>query len=70
MQWSHGFVPAQFDGQLINRQKLYPSELRNVLARAYALRQAADYEEDVVTLAEASRISRRTRALLDAIRRR
>src|SRR3712207_2798818 len=43
-QWSHAFVPAQFDGQLIYRRKLYPTELRNVLERAYALRQKADYD--------------------------
>ena len=69
-QWTHGFVPAQFDGQLINRRKLYPAELRTVLARNYALRQVADYETDAVTQVEASRALRRTRIFLQAIRAR
>jgi uncharacterized protein (UPF0332 family) len=69
-QWSHAFVPAQFDGQLIRRRKLYPSELRNVLGRNYLLRQVADYEEDAVTHTEASRALRRTRPFVEAIRAR
>jgi len=36
-------VPAQFDGVLIYRRKLYATDLRNVLERAYALRVKADY---------------------------
>lgn len=58
-QWSHAFVPAQFDGHLVNRRKLYPTELRNVLARGYLLRQTADYRSDLVTPKEATRALRR-----------
>src|SRR5713101_9744452 len=42
-QWSHGFVEAQFAGELVNRRKLYPAELRDVLTRLIELRQVADY---------------------------
>ena len=66
-QWSHSFVPARFDGLLINRRKLYPAELRNVLERTYALRQKADYQEDTVTQTEAERLLRRVRTLAQTI---
>jgi uncharacterized protein (UPF0332 family) len=69
-QWSHAFVPAQFDGQLINRRKLYPTELRGVLARNYALRQTADCGESLITSTEASRALRRTRAFVGAVQTR
>jgi uncharacterized protein (UPF0332 family) len=66
-QWSHAFVPAQFDGQLINRRKLYATELRTVLARTYALRQKADYDDIAVRRAEADRSVRQARAFVEAI---
>lgn len=69
-QWSHAFVPAQFDGQLVNRRKLYPTELRNVLARGYLLRQTADYRSDLVTLTEATRALRRARTFVATIQAR
>jgi len=66
-EWGHAFVPAQFDGELINRRKLYPSELRGTLNRTYKLRSKADYEAVVVTQTEASRALRRTRGFVDAV---
>ncbi len=65
--WGHEFVPAQFDGVLINRRHLYPTELRNVLERDYLLRQVADYNEDSVGQTEANRALRRTRTFLETI---
>lgn len=44
-EWSHAFVPAQFDGELINRRKLYPPELRGTLSLNQILRTKADYHE-------------------------
>jgi uncharacterized protein (UPF0332 family) len=67
-EWSHAFVPAQFDGQLVNRRKLYPADLRNVLARTYLLREAADYKSTLVSQPEASRAMRRARQFVAAIR--
>ena len=69
-QWSHEFVPAQFDGQLIYRRKLYPTELRSVLERNYVLRQKADYEDDEVTQTEAQRALRRTRSFVQSVQER
>ena len=66
-EWSHAFVPSQFEGQLINRRKLYPTDLRGVLARNYDLRRRADYASNLVGQAEASRALRRTRAFVQAV---
>ena len=65
--WSHAFVPARFDGLLINRRKLYPANLRGVLARNYDLRRRADYANDLVTQTEANRALRRTEAFVHAV---
>jgi uncharacterized protein (UPF0332 family) len=66
-EWSHEFVPGQFDGVLITRRKLYPTELRGVLSRNAAVRLSADYDEDPVTRTEASRALRRSQAFVRAI---
>lgn len=66
-QWSHSYVPAQFDGQLVGRRHLYPSELRGILGRNLAVRLRADYDEDVVTQTEAERALRRSRPFVTAI---
>src|SRR3712207_6276906 len=66
-QWGHAFVPSQFEGVLINRQHRYPTELRTMLERAYALRQKADYAEDAVSRIEAERGLRRTRTFVTTI---
>jgi uncharacterized protein (UPF0332 family) len=66
-EWSHAFVPAQFDGQLINRRKLYPTGLRNVISRNYLLREVGDYKGSLVSQTEAMRALRRTRQFVTAI---
>ena len=66
-EWSHEFVPGQFDGTLVNRRHLYSTELRGVLNRNAALRLSADYEEEPVTQTEASRALRRTRVFVQAV---
>jgi uncharacterized protein (UPF0332 family) len=66
-EWSHAFVPARFDGELVNRRKLYPSELRGVLGAAYVLRQTADYELELISQTRAERALRRTRAFVQTI---
>jgi uncharacterized protein (UPF0332 family) len=68
-RWGHDFVQAQFAGQLVNRRKLYPRELREALVRNYILRQVADYQRDVVSETQASRALRRTREFLASIQR-
>ena len=68
-QWGHDFVQAQFNGQLINRRKRYPTSLRNTLEQNYRLRETADYRRDHVRELRAARAVRRTEEFLDAIRR-
>ena len=66
-QWGHGYVQAQFVGQLVNRRKLYPASLRDVLARNLELRLVADYRKDEVTATQARRALRRARDLVAAV---
>lgn len=66
-QWSHAFVPSQFDGVLVGRRKLYPSDLSGALQRCYSLRRAADYEAVLVTQTQARRALARSRVFVDAI---
>jgi uncharacterized protein (UPF0332 family) len=66
-EWSHAFVPAAFDGELINRRKLYPTDLRGVLGKNQILRLKADYRESTTSQAEANRALRRARAFVQAI---
>jgi uncharacterized protein (UPF0332 family) len=67
-QWGHDFVQAQFNGQLINRRKLYPTSLRGLLEQNYRLRQAADYKRERVTEVRAARAVSRTEQFLEAVR--
>ena len=66
-QWSHAYVPAQFEDQLIRRRKLYPTELRGVLAITYDLRRRADYAAAPVSQTEVSRVLRRTRTFVQRV---
>ena len=65
--WSHEALQATFVGELINRRKVYPAELREVLLRTQTLRTTADYEEHWVTATQATRALRQARRLLGAI---
>ena len=66
-EWGHDYVQSQFNGALINRRHLYPTELRNILVRNYALRVRADYAEDVVSRTETERALRRARLFVTTI---
>lgn len=65
--WSHEALPTTFVGELINRRKVYPAELRETLARTASLREAADYTHDLICETQASRALRRTRTFVEAI---
>ena len=69
-QWSHEFVQAQFNGQLVNRRKLYPASLRRTLAENYSLREVADYKRDHVIEVQARRALARTAEFVEAVRTR
>jgi uncharacterized protein (UPF0332 family) len=65
--WGHDYVQSQFNGMLINRRHLYPTKLRNILVRNYALRVRADYAEDVVSRTDTERGVRRARLFVTTI---
>ena len=67
-QWGHDFVQAEFNGQLINRRKLYPASLRSTLDQSRTLRRIADYTTDRVTEVRADRAVGRAEAFVEAIR--
>lgn len=67
--WGHDYVQAQFVGQLINRRKRYPAELRNTLEQNYRLREAADYRRDPVSEVRAARAARRAEMFVTAVGR-
>lgn len=66
-QWGHEFVQARFVGELINRRKLYPADLRQTLSNTLGLRQTADYAADAVNQREAARALRWTRPFVEAV---
>lgn len=54
-RWRHEFVQARFVGDLINRRKRFPAELRDTLLRLMKLRQVADYQTNRVSAIQAIR---------------
>jgi uncharacterized protein (UPF0332 family) len=68
-QWGHDFVQAEFNGQLVNRRKFYPAELRSTLNQNYTLREKADYSTDHVSEVRAARALARAQQFVEAIRR-
>jgi uncharacterized protein (UPF0332 family) len=67
-EWGHAFVQAEFVGRLIHRRRLYPTSLRQVLARNLTLRHTADYASDLVTQTQVARALQRAQDFLTAIR--
>jgi uncharacterized protein (UPF0332 family) len=68
-EWGHAFVQARFVGDLVNRRKLYPSSLRDVLSSTMRLRHKADYQHDRVSETQATRAIRNARQFVEAVRR-
>jgi uncharacterized protein (UPF0332 family) len=66
-QWGHGFVQAQFAGQLVTRRKAYPATLRDILPRLEELRERADYGLTHVSQNQAARALRRAEEFIEAI---
>jgi len=66
-QWGHDFVQAEFVGKLVNRRKVYSTDVRNVLAETLALREVADYSGSRLTKKELTRNVRRARSFVEAI---
>ena len=68
-QWRHDNVQAQFVGQLINRRRLYPTNLRRNLNENMALQHTSDYEVDNISEIQAYRAVRRTREFVNAVQK-
>ncbi len=66
-QWEHGFVQAQFAGILIQRRKLYPTDLVSALPLNLERRVAADYGVPGVSKAVAERALRAARVFVEAV---
>lgn len=66
-EWSHTFVQSAFAGQLVNRRKVYPPALRNVLRETQDWREQADYEQFGMNRTEAVRCFRRASEFVVAI---
>jgi len=66
-QWGHDFVQAEFASQLINRRKIYPVDMRDVLPHAQTLRHAADYRRDWMTEKQMARNLRRAQSFVEAV---
>jgi hypothetical protein len=66
-EWGHGFVQAQFAGELIARRKLYPAILRDTLPRLLELRERADSETTHVSQTQAVRALTRAREFVAAV---
>lgn len=66
--WDHGYVQAEFIGQLVNRRKTYSARFRTTLAQNRELRDRADYSAYFVTEVQARRALERCRALVAAVR--
>ncbi len=66
-RWGHNTVQAQFVGELINRRKRYPADLRDTFERLVILRQTADDAADFVSEIQAARSVRRARTFVAAV---
>ena len=67
-KWGHGFVQARFNGDLINRRKRFPPDLRDVLESTFRLRATADYNRlEHVTEVQAARAVRRAERFVAAV---
>ena len=67
--WGHAYIQAEFARQLIERRKVYPASLRDVLVRTAQVRQTTDYDVNHVSRSQALRALRLTREFMAAVRR-
>lgn len=63
----HGVVQSEFVGQLINRRKIYPAELRTTFGHLLPVREQADYQSTDVTQTQAARALARAAAFLSTV---
>ena len=66
-RWGHDTVQAVFMGELVNRRKLFPGELRDTFDRLVGFRETADDEVIFVSEVQAARALRRARSFVRAV---
>ena len=54
-------------GQLVNRRKRYPAEVRDTLSVLFSIRQQADYRSAMVSQKQATRLLSRAAAFVDIV---
>lgn len=59
----HGWLQANFAGQLIHHRKVFPVKFRSYLSEAYSLRQIADYEKRAISKGNVLRELKKTKNL-------
>ena len=67
--WGHDFVRARFNSDLINRRKLYPTDVGGALEQNFRVRAAADYGMEHVPEVQAARAVRRAEAFVASVAR-
>ena len=67
--WGHDFVRARFNGDLINRRKLYRTDVGGALEQNFRVRAAADYGMEHVPDVQAARAVRRAEAFVASVAR-
>lgn len=65
--WGHGWVQANFVGQLIQRRKLYAASLRRTLLDLLELRHTADYSVVGVSQRDIQRAVRDAQVFVQAV---
>lgn len=68
-RWGHEFVQSQFASLLINRRKVYPGTLRDVLGKVVIMRLRADYHPVLVTEQQIARGLGRSRTFVAVVNR-
>ncbi len=63
----HGWVQAAFNERLIKRRKVYPASLAPELLKVMAVRDTADYRDEMISRKVANRVLRRARNFVETI---
>jgi uncharacterized protein (UPF0332 family) len=69
-QWGHDRVQAEFNRQLIHRQKVFPTSFRFIHSDLLGRRRIADYEAERLGQVVAERCVRKAQEMVTAIARR
>ena len=66
--WKHDFVQAEFSRALIQRRKIFPGHLKDVLSKTIQQRQVADYEPVSINERMARQILQRAERFINQVK--